>query len=403
MYIWKEKGLKHLTEFFIILFIALIISGSSQKIDISEAARSLQIRDTESGVKEFVLGRSQYGDFVLWENESIDFRKELKSSGGKVTAHLYNITDRNKVIGYVIISPYTLDIIEYALGLSIYDAYLMYHNLMDMDKDMVFVYDGPSHYGISLKAQGKRFKSIAITSENIRGFNPMSDVVKLAKEKNIRIIGNHPYVWDMYKGSVTTEGQESSENRSLGLLTEKVLLNVPDFQRYIGCGPTTGANIVYYLDKRYNRLVEDGEKPEYVIKDLSSRMYTTLTATLPTDFRDGLKAYLNSSARYPNRFDVYWYPDLSGRKTYETICQEVKNGRTGALLYLGSPMWGNHYVNFTGFSKVTTTKGTSNYYIIHDNWDATPRDVYRNWFIDEPFIESIFVIADNHIEEQEDL
>ena len=395
--------MKHLTNFFIILFIILFISAFPQKNNISTSDTSLQINDTESRAGEFVLNRSRYGDFRLWENESIYFRKELKSLDGKVTAHLYNITNKNDVIGYIIISPYTLDIIEYTLGLSIYDAYLTSHNLMGMDKNMIFIYDGPSHYGISIKAQKKRLKPIIITSETIKGFNPMKHAVKLAKEKNVVIMGIQPYVWDMYKDDVILNGQETSKNGGLGVFTEKILLDVPDFQRHRGCGPTTGANIVYYLDKRYHRLVADGEKPENVMRDLSSRMYTTLTATLPTDFRDGLKAYLNSSDRYPNRFDVYWYPGFSGRKNYETLCQEVKSGRPGALLYLGSPLWGNHYVNFVGFSKVTTSKGTSNYYVIHDNGDATPRDVYRNWFIDEPFIESIFIITDNHIEEQGDL
>ncbi len=391
--------MKHLTNFIIILFIVLCILGFPQRSSVPSASTSLQINNTESIIREFVLNRSRYGDFRLWKNEGVYFRKELESLDGKVTAHLYNITDTKDVIGYITINPYTLDIIEYALGLSIYDAYLLSQNLMGMDKDMIFIYDGPSHYGISLKAHNKRFKPIIITSENIKGFNPMKHAVKLAKEKNVVIMGMRPYIWDMYKDDAIQQERESSENGEAGVFTEKILLDVPDFPRYRGCGPTSGANIIYYLDKRFNRLVVDGEKPENVIRELSSRMYTTLTATLPTDFRDGLKAYLNSSDRYPNRFDVHWYSGFSGRKNYETLCKEVKGGRPGAILYLASPLWGNHYVTFAGFSKITTSKGTSNYYIMHDNWDATPRDVYRNWFIDEPFIESLLIVSDNHIKQ----
>jgi hypothetical protein len=373
--------------------------GVPERNDVSTISISPQISDTESVVREFVFNRSLYGDFILWENASVNFRKELKRLDGKVTAHLYNITATNDIIGYIIIDPDTLDIIEYALGLSIYDAYLLSHNLTGMDKDVAFIYDSPSYYGISLKAYKKGLKSITITSENIKGFNPMKYAVKLAKEKNVVIMGTRPYVWDMYKDEMIPQGSRASESKGDRVFAEKILLDVPDFQRYRGCGPTSAANIIYYLDRSYDRLVENGEKPENVISELSSRMYTTLTATLPTDFRDGLKAYLDSSNRYPNRFEVYWHSGLSGRKNYETLCQEVRGGRPGAVLYLGSPLWGNHYVTFMGFSRITTPKGTSNYYVIHDNWDATPRDVYRNWFIDEPFIESLLILSDTQIKQ----
>lgn len=379
----KDLALRRAVNLIIYLLILLYIMGYPGSSYVSSIDQNSQNKDTNDCIMQFVETRSEYGDFRLWKNEKVGFRKELHDLNGKVAGHLYNVTNNSNIIGYIIINPHTPDVLEYALGLSPYDAYLSCHNLRRLDNELMFIYNGPGYYGISIKSQGKPLKFLKVTIDKFKGFNPLKHAAKLAKEKNIVIMGSTPYVWDSHM---------DEENGYY--LTEKVLLDVQDFQRYKGCGPTSAANIVYYWDKYYPTLVSDRQKPKQVIEELASRMYTTFSATLPTDFRDGLKSYLNASYRCRGRFDVFWYSDASGKKTYETICSEIKIGRPGAVLYLGSPYWGNHYANFVGYCRIITPKGISNFYIIHDNWDATPVNIYRNWYADEPFIDSIFKVTD---------
>lgn len=375
--------MRRLADSIIYLIVFFLVLGCPKTSHVSSTAPSTQNNDIDACILQFVKARSEYGDFRLWENEKVGFRKVLYDLEGRIAGHLYNVTNNGKIIGYVIINPYTSDILEYALGLSPYDAYITCKNLESMDNKLKFIYNDAGYYGIAAGSGEKPMKLLRVTSDGLVGFNPLKHAAKLAKEKNIVIMGSTPYVWDSHM---------DEENGYY--LTEKVLLDVQDFQRYKGCGPTSAANIVYYWDKYYPTLVSDRQKPKQVIEELASRMYTTFSATLPTDFRDGLKSYLNASYRCRGRFDVFWYSDASGKKTYETICSEIKIGRPGAVLYLGSPYWGNHYANFVGYCRIITPKGISNFYIIHDNWDATPVNIYRNWYADEPFIDSIFKVTD---------
>ncbi|KXG77762.1 hypothetical protein [Thermotalea metallivorans] len=311
---------------------------------------------------------SQKGKFKVWKDEKIGSKRELYNSEGKLSAYLVTVESRDdKIIGYMLIEPRNNEVIEYALGQSPYDDYLDKYLEINKnkfkDKDIQLIYDGPSRYGIEIKDKNKKDKEIiAFTTDSsveIR-VDSNKDVNMLMEQKNINT-----------DDIVTPMGYTTYS---------KIISGVGNNIWYRACGPTAGSNIVYYWDgKGYPNLVLSGETAEDIIDELYVDMGSINQATLPTNYKLGLKAYFDR--HYNGVFNNKPYTS----PTYADVKYEVDRNCPGTILYMGHPHYGEHYVTLVGYEYEYGE--SSGYYVIHDTWDI--KDIYRPWASDVSDIEQM--------------
>ncbi len=325
----------------------------------------------EKSVKAFKAAVEQHGDFAVWKGEKLSNRIELFNSKGDLSAFLFNVENKEDIVGYFLVEPTNYTVIEYALGESPYSGYLNSYISKKEDiykgRSLRLIYDGPSAYGVAVNGKMSNHNTSYFTSDNNTSIDADTTgaVEKLAKEKGIKLNG-------------TTDKTNKSNNMldsiTRGSYYEKKL-SVGYFRvGSEGCGPNAGYTIIDYWDRNgYPNLIASSDTETTVEAVLGNSMGSFpigggQVATLPDGYINGLSGYIVS--KYSTA--PLWNASID--KTFANVKSEINNNRPSTILYWGHPYFGYHYVVVTGYQ---TTVADINYYIIHDGW--TSNDVYRNW------------------------
>lgn len=110
-------------------------------------------------------------------------------------------------------------------------------------------------------------------------------------------------------------------------------------------------------------------------------------ATEPEQYGQGLDRYFRANGNYSVNINVDYFVSTAD---FSKLMTEVNSNRPGTILYhLGSEQYGLHYVTFVGYCQDLNNE---NMYIIHDLWDNTPTDIYRNWNYDVSIDDEIWTL-----------
>ncbi|MBA1334885.1 MAG: hypothetical protein HPY66_0506 [Firmicutes bacterium] len=336
----------------------------------------------ERKVEGFINEISKHEGFQIWDGEKLGKRIELYNSEGNLSAYLFHVKHSEDIVGYLLVNPNSEEIIEFAASQSPYDDYLSEYIKAKGDKfknkDIKMLYDGPTMYGIAVKGKNDE--------------NAKEEIIDFTMDSEVRVSVDAASaarkLMEVKEISAGYSNKEFEDVIPMATIVEKNL-NVPDIQWYRACGPTTGANIVYYWDGNgYPNLVNQATQDE---EDVIDRLYELMDCegmvTQPIGFWYGLQDYMDIP--YNGVFDV----SRSMSVSYTKIKNEINADRPGALLYLFHPEYGNHYVTFTGY-RYNIDYPDQEYYIIHDTWSNTPVNVYRKYSEDNQYIFYIFTIVD---------
>ncbi len=344
---------------FLVLILSLFTKSTSFASNIYYNEIGTSKETLEEVTEKFVKKVSAHGEFRVWAEGDIGKVRNLYNDEGEISAFLITVENKSDIIGYILIEPKKLNIIEYSLGQSPYDSYLdSYISMSTYIKnkdDIVLQYDGPSRYGIRVDNDIIAFTQDETVNISI---NTREDVDKLMVEKKIEI----------YNDEVSINSLPT---------VFKVLNGVGDAHWLRACGPTAGSNIVvFWSNLGYTKLTAGKTIPQ-IIDQLYSDMRSIGQATLPIYYRDGLCTYLNRW--YPNQFRTV---SLTSNLTYNIVKAEIDDNRPGTILYWGHPNYGEHYVTLVGYQY--EIDGSDKYYIIHDT--HTNGRTYRLFDNDKVYI-----------------
>ncbi|MGG1263889.1 C39 family peptidase [Brevibacillus laterosporus] len=166
----------------------------------------------------------------------------------------------------------------------------------------------------------------------------------------------------------------------------KLIRSVPDYDWYIGCTPTSAANIISYFDDNgYSKLVSNNTSTKSLISTLASKDYMrtglckgcSKDATSWDDTIEGIEAYWNDKG----------YKDVSVRgynsgSRFSKHQSAMDDDRPDIIWLQRHPTYGNHAVTGVGYEEYQDADDDLRYYrsvIIHDTWSNTPKDCWVTW------------------------
>ncbi|MGV8146167.1 MAG: C39 family peptidase [Alkaliphilus sp.] len=350
----------------LLLILSLILSSMS----FSFAEDNVQAASIETHKQEI----STLKEFVLWNNAKLSFDSVVYNSQGKKLLNLHSVINEFGVIGYMLTDIKTGTVVEFALGASPFDS-LFSRNIT---KDSI---ESRMNKSVKLIRAGARylltednFATIKdLHSSNLINENPLDAINKTLSSQSI--IVEPKSMWDDHK----------------------IISGVPDrwpTGSTPGCGPVAGINIVEYWGYNgYPDLLKDGYTNQSLYDELYDYMRSFPVgdgkiATEPTSYQAGLDIFFITNGRYITDNDSDYFVSKSD---FYKLRTEVINNRPGTILYnFGEENYKAHYVTFVGYAQDFMGE---NYYIIHDLWHSTAKEIYRNWNFDVTTDDDIWALS----------
>jgi len=300
-------------------------------------------------VKSFLDNRSSYREeFTHWSKLSDFTSKTLFTSDLQVFGMLY---ERKKDDVYIIYDQNKDMIVEYSQGESPYSSLLEEYKVkkkinLNNKKAEYLIYEGPTYYSYILEKENN-------STEYHTDFAATVYADKENAISNESIITSSP----SYEEYVTTRG-----------LTSKFIYGVADLKWYIGCSPTSGANLMYYWASNGYPNLTSGMTSNQVIENLASFMGTNHSTggTSPSDVGPGIINYIESQGYNNFSYTQTTYPSFSN------IMSEIDANRPALVGFSNHSTYGTHTSALVGYECGTGP----NVMIIHDTWSSTPTKVY---------------------------
>ena len=153
-----------------------------------------------------------------------------------------------------------------------------------------------------------------------------------------------------------------------------------DFACFSGCTPTAATNLAHFWANAGYPSLGDAYWPDTAL-DLRSRMetfcYGTTGTTLTSKIAPGLLAFAEARGHAFQSLQYCWPTDLDWvgcnhrEFTWQRYADEIDACRPALISISNHPLYGNHTVTGIGYD----TSG-GRFYIVHDNWTSTPREVW---------------------------
>jgi hypothetical protein len=153
-----------------------------------------------------------------------------------------------------------------------------------------------------------------------------------------------------------------------------------DFDCYAGCTPTAATNLAHYWAQAGYPNLYDAYWPDTTV-DLRKQMETFCFGNSGTTWNHKTAPGLNSfaqargysfeSLQYCWPTSMNWVGCDQREFTWQRYADEIDQCRPALISISNHPLYGNHTVTGIGYD---TASG--NYYIVHDNWASTPREVW---------------------------
>lgn len=277
----------------------------------------------------------EINDFINYANElDADFSEWRKSEFKEYTLYNSNLEETGILYqhkddtGYFIYDISEDTIVEFSAGLSPYgyqlDQFKVKKNINDKNiKKEFLIYEGATFYSYAV--------------ETTTGFEQFNDIT----------------------------------------YSEVYLGNVADYSWYLGCAPTSAANLIYFWDNNGYIDLIDGLTVNQVIAHLAVFMdtdYNNGGGTTVSNINPGIIDYI----------EYMGYNNFSASlKTYPSFSQckyEIDQGRPALISIINEQTfptsadpYDDHTVTLAGYEE---TYG-NDYLIIHDTWaTSTPKKVY---------------------------
>ncbi|WP_102027885.1 C39 family peptidase [Salirhabdus sp. Marseille-P4669] len=332
----------------LVSLLSVIILTSSFNLNIFAKTNDNLIEMKEVEVEAYEYIQKVSDEFWEdWKGANLGKGLTLYDFEGNITAYLFPVQVDDNKKGYVIFSANKMlpGLIESARegghpyenvnGKLIYVGPLMYFSKKNFSDSKIFdIRMSKNIDKVKLKSKGP------LSSENIAKF----------AETNNDISNNSIYA--------TSSSQY------------KLISGVPDFQWYIGCSPTSGANIIKWWDNNgKSNLVSTSTSINALIRTLAEYMGTNWSTggTAVSDMAYGIRQYISSKG-YTSSVTMHRDPSFS---TYKS---EISNGRPNWVTTLNHPTYDTHAVTGVGYEDIGYMNA-----IVHDTWGSTSRDVWLRW------------------------
>ncbi|PEO52056.1 C39 family peptidase [Bacillus pseudomycoides] len=156
----------------------------------------------------------------------------------------------------------------------------------------------------------------------------------------------------------------------------KIINDVPDYQWYRGCSPTSIANIISYWDKHgYNNLVKDNETTNTLIDNIGNDVKTNEKgSTLIRNYMPGIRKYWNERGYYPKIV-------TDDKPTYDKYIKEIDANRPILISLQNHPFYENHAIAGVGYQQFYIPELNEDFkdIILRDTWPGTPIDTYYSF------------------------
>ncbi|PGO30042.1 hypothetical protein CN984_10975 [Bacillus cereus] len=355
-----KKGLQIL--FSMILAITLLFSFNFESSFAQNQDKEIDISSAQKIANEYLKKIGENAD-TPWSKGTLEQPKKLYDLDGNLTSYIFQVKVGEIDSGYMIVSA----ISEFPGVLeSTREGKTPYENIKEGDA----IYVGPLlHYGKEKNGNIKDLKSKKTLSKNsIKSKGPLD-------KHNIKNLAQ--------KTKKQEEELQTIYPQAISNYTNKMINGVPDYTWYLGCAPTSGANIVqYWAEHGYSRLGPDSGN--MLINHLAYEMKTNSTGgTTVNNMRLGMLNFWKMKGYNPS---VTTY---SG--TFAKHKEEILAGRPSWLTTENHPVWTDHALTGVGVEEFYNDY-TLQWYrnvIVHDTWDNTPKDYWIQWSSYFDFVISI--------------
>lgn len=155
----------------------------------------------------------------------------------------------------------------------------------------------------------------------------------------------------------------------------KLISGVPDYTWYIGCAPTSGANIMAYWAKNGYPKLNTYSSTNSLINALATKMSTNRNTggTSVSNMVSGMKSYITGKG--------YSATVTSYTGTFSRHVTEIKAGYPSWVTTENHPVWGDHAMTGVGYEEYYDTNALkwNRQLILHDTWSDTPKDYWVKW------------------------